>query len=225
MRLTNMRRLLLATLLFLPCALGQKAYSPPQVTSAGDAYTPYTVVFDGLFVLDVSIGDDGSISKIEALRNPGAMLDAIETAVRTWKFQPALIGRKTQASRMTVAFVYRPGNLQTFGAAPTEGFKPVMPPSRADDGTGDYVPPGITSFAYPEYPVNSVASGSVVLQATVDDSGNVKNVAVLHAMAGFNRFAQGALKNWRFQAATVRGRSVTSNIVVAFIFQPPPSPD
>jgi TonB family protein len=222
----NIRRLLLAILLFfLPCALAQQTYNPPAVTSAGDAYTPYNVVFDGLFVLDVSIADDGSIPKIEALRNPGAMLDAIETAVRTWKFQPALSGRKAQASRMTVAFVYRPGNLQTFGAAPVEGFKPVVPSSQADDTIGDYVPIGITSFAYPEYPVNSVASGSVVLQANVDDSGNVKNVAVLHGMAGFNRFAQGALKNWRFQAATVRGQPVTSNIVVAFIFQAPPSPD
>ena len=148
-----MRRLLLATLLFLPCALAQHIYSPPEVTSTGDAYTPYSVVFDGLFVLDVSIGDDGSISEIEPLRNPGAMLGAIESAVRTWKFQPALTGRKAQASRMTVAFIYRPGNLATFGAAPTEGFKPVIPPSHADDASRDYVPVGITSFAYPEYPV------------------------------------------------------------------------
>jgi TonB family protein len=218
-----MRRLLLMTLFLLPCALGQEAYKPPEVTSAGDAYTPYNVVFDGLFVLDVSIGDDGSISKIESLRNPGAMLGAIEPVVRNWKFQAALAGRKARASRITVAFVYRPGNLPTFGAAPTEGFTPVIPSAHEDDSGRGNVPVGIFAFAYPEYPVNSVASGSVVLQATIDVEGNVKNVDVLHGMANFNRFALAALKNWRFQAATVRGRSVTSNIIVAFIFQPPPS--
>jgi TonB family protein len=220
-----MRRLLLLTLFFLPCALAQQTYSPAQVTSAGDAYTPYTIVLDGLFVMDVNIGDDGSIEKIESLRNPGAMMGAAETAVRTWKFQPALAGHKARASRMTVAFVYRPGTLPTFGAAPTEGFTPVIPSAHADDASKDYAPVGILSFAYPDYPINSVASGSVVLQATVDDEGNVKNVGVLHGMANFNQFAQGALKNWRFQAATGRGRPVTSNIVVAFIFQAPPSSD
>jgi TonB family protein len=218
-----MKRLLLVALFFLPSVLGQETYKPSEVTSAGDAYTPYNVVFDGLFVLDISIGDDGSILKIESLRNPGAMLGAIEPVVRTWKFQAALAGRKARASRMTVAFVYRPGNLPTFGAAPTEGFTPVIPSTHADDASTDYVPVGILAFAYPDYPVNSVAWGSVVLQATVDGEGDVKNVGVLHGMANFNRFAQAALKNWRFQAATRNGRAVTSNIVVAFIFQPPPS--
>jgi TonB family protein len=220
-----MRRLLLAALFFLPCALGQQTYNPPEVTLAGDAYTPYNVVLDGLFVLDVSIGDDGSIAKIQSLRNPGAMQGAVEAAVRTWKFQAAQAGGKARASRMTVAFVYRPGTLPTFGAAPTEGFTPVIPSAHADDAGKDYVPVGILAFAYPEYPVNSVASGSVVLQATVDDTGNVKNVDVLHGMANFNRFARGALKNWQFQGATAGGKSVTSNIVVAFIFQAPPSSD
>lgn len=223
--LGNVRRLLLVTLFLLPCALGQETYKPSEVTSAGDAYTSYTVVFDGLFVLDVGIGDDGSISKIESLRNPGGMLGAIEPVVRTWKFQAALAGRKARASRMTVAFVYRPGNLQTFGAAPTEGFTPVIPSARADEAGKGYAPVGILAFAYPEYPINSVASVSVVLQATVDSEGNVKNVGVLHGMANFNRFAQAALKNWRFQAAMLNGKAVTSNIVVAFIFQAPHSSD
>ena len=210
---------------FLPCALGQEAYKAPVVTSAGDVYTPYNVVLDGLFVLNVGIGDDGSISKIESLRNPGAMMGAVEAAVRTWKFQAALTRGKARASRMTVAFVYRPGTLPTFGAAPTEGFTPVIPAAHADDAGKDYVPVGILAFAYPEYPVNSVASGSVVLQASVDGEGNVTNIDVLHGMANFNRFAQGALKNWRFQAASVSGKPAPSNIVVAFIFQAPPSPD
>ena len=100
---------------------------------------------------------------------------------------------------------------------------PVIPPTQSDDGGEDYIPVGILSFAYPDYPVNSVVWGSVLLQATVDSSGDVKNVNVLHGMANFNSFAQGALKIWRFRAATLRGRPVTSKIVVAFIFQPPAS--
>jgi TonB family protein len=220
-----MRRLLLALLFCWPCVSAQQTYSPPEVTSAGDAYAPYNFVFDGFFVVDVGIGDDGSIGRIEALRNPGAMLGEVESMVQNWKFRPATKGGKARASRMTVAFVYRPPNYPTFGAVPVKDFTPVLPSARSDEGSGDNVPAGIMSFAYADYPVNSVASGSVVLQATVDNEGNVKNVDVLHGMAGFNRFAQGALKNWRFRAATLHGRPVVSKIAVAFLFQPPPSAD
>ena len=204
-------------------ASAQQAYGPPGVTSAGDAYTSYNVVFDGLFVLDIGIDDDGSIRQIEPLRNPGSMFDAAKTVVRNWKFQPAFEGRRARASRMTVAFVYRPANYVTFGAVPPKDFTPVIPSAQSDDRSEDYAPVGIVAFAYPDYPVNSVAWGSVVLQATVDSEGNVKTVNVLHGMANFNRFARGALKNWRFRAATLHGRTVTGNIVVAFIFQPPAS--
>src|SRR5580704_13009874 len=217
-----MRRLLLLGLFLWPCVSAQQAYSAPEVTSAGDAYAPYNVILDGLFVLGVSIGDDGSVQGIDALRNPGAMQGNVKSAIQNWKFQPALEGRKARASRMTVAFVYRPANYLGFGAAPVKDFTPVIPSAPSDDGSEDYVPVGILSFAYADYPINSVASGSVLLQATVDSAGVVKSVNVLHEMAGFNHFAQEALKNWRFQAATVRGRPVTSKIVVAFIFQPPP---
>jgi len=216
-----MRRLLLVTLFFWPCAFAQQAYSPPEVTSAGDAYTSYNIVFDGLFVLDIGIGDDGSIQRIESLRNPGSMLGAAKTSVQSWKFQPASNGGKPRASRLTVAFVYRPANYATFGAVPPKDFTPVIPSAPSDNGSEGYAPVGILSFAYPDYPINSVVWGSVVLQVTVDSAGGVKDVGVLHGMVTFNRFAQEALKNWRFRAATLHGRPVTSKIVVAFIFQPP----
>jgi len=206
-----------------PSALPQQNYNPAEVTSAGDAYTSYNVVYDGLFVLDVGIDDDGSIRGIEPFRNPGSMFDTAKTVVREWKFQPAFEGRKAKTSRLTVAFVYRPPNFVTFGAVPPKDFTPVIPSAQSCDGREDYAPVGITAFAYPDYPVNSVTWGSVILQATVDSEGNAKKVVVLHGMANFNRFARAALKNWRFSAATLHGKTVTSNIVVAFIFQPPAS--
>jgi hypothetical protein len=46
------------------------------VTSAGDAYTSYNVVFDGLFVLDIGLSNEGDIRRVEALRDPGSMLGA-----------------------------------------------------------------------------------------------------------------------------------------------------
>jgi TonB family protein len=202
----------------------QQTYKPPEVASAGDVYVPYQVVLDGLFVLDVSLDADGTIQKIDALRDPGAMLGAAKTSVRQWKFQPASKESKATPSRMTVSFVYCPLNYGIGSPVPPKRFSPVVPPNQSEPSEhSNYVPVGVSSFAYPEYPVNSVASGSVVVQFTVNSSGHVEGVDFLHGMKTFNKFISGALEKWSFQPATFNGKPITSKTVVAFAFQPPPS--
>jgi hypothetical protein len=210
---------------FWPFTFARQTYTPPEVTSTGDAYTSYNIVFDGLLVLDIVLSDEAGIRRIGIgpPRDPGSMLGAAKTTVHSWRFQPASEGSKPRAFRMTVAFVYRPANYGTAGAVPSKNFAPVIPPAQSDDRGDDYVPVGILSFAYPDYPINSVVWGSVLVQATVDSAADVKDVNLLHGMANFNSFAREALKRWRFRAGTLRGRPVTSKIVVAFIFQPPHS--
>jgi len=205
-----------------PATVAQQTYAPPEVTSVGDAYVPYQIVIDGLFVLDVGLSDEGEIQRIEALRDPGSMLGAAKTSVRAWKFQPAGENGKPRASRLTAAFLYRPTSYSGIRAVPPEDFAPVIPSDQSDN-VSEYVPVGVLWFDYPDYPVNSVAWGSVVFQVTVDSVGDVKDVNLLHGMTGFNNFALDALKKWRFRAATLRGKPVTSKTVVAFIFQTPHS--
>jgi TonB family protein len=220
-----MKKSLLVTLFSVIClwplTLAQQTYEPPEVTSAGDAHVPYQVVMDGLFVLDVGLSDEGEIRRIEALRDPGSMLGAAKTSVRAWKFQPASENGKPRASRLTVAFLYRPANRGNAVAVPPKDFVPVIPSDQSDDG--DYVPVGISSFAYADYPVNSVAWGSVVVQVSVNTAGDVKDVNFLHRMASFDNLVLDALKKWKFHAAILRGKPVTSKTVIAFVFQPPPS--
>jgi TonB family protein len=212
---------LFSVIVLWPSVFAQQTFDPPKVTSAGDAYVPYQVVMDGLFVLDVRLNDDGEIRRIEALRDPGAMLGAAKTSVHAWKFQPAYEDGKPTVSRQTVAFLYRPANQGNAVAVPPMDFVPVIPSDQSDDG--DYVPVGISSFAYPDYPVNSVAWGSVVVQVTVNSVGHVKDVNFLYRTASFDNFVLDALKRWRFRAAILRGKPVTSKTVIAFVFQPPPS--
>jgi TonB family protein len=203
--------------------VAQQTYKPPEVASAGDVYVPYQVVVDGLFVLDVSLDADGTIHTMEALKDPGSMIGAASKSVSGWKFHPASQEGKAAPSRMTVSFLYRPPNYGNAGVVPPKSFSPVLPPDQSDSAHGNYVPVGILSFAYPEYPVNSVASGSVVVQVTVDGAGDVKGVEFLHGMETFNKFVSAALKQWRFQAATFNGKPITSKTVIAFAFQPPHS--
>ena len=200
----------------------QPNYKPARVTSSGDAYVPFQVMIDGFFVFDVHVNDDGTVGRIDALRNPGAMPGAAKTSISSWKFQSASKNQQPVPSRMTVSFVYRPPNYGNAAAVAPTAFAPVLPADQSESsGHVNYVPVGIVSFAYPAYPVNSVAWGSVVVQLTVDDSGNVKAVEFLHGMVGFNNLVSDALKKWRFQAATFNGKPIKSKTVIAFIFQTP----
>jgi len=212
--------LILFSAIVLSPGMADQTFVPPAVTSAGDAYIPYQnqIVTDGLFVLDVGISEAGKIQQIEALRNPGSMVEAAKVSLRGWKFHPAYEDGKPAASRLTVAFLQPPTIYIGIRAVPPKDFVPVIPP---DQPGSEFVPVGILSFDYSDYPVNSVAWGSVVLQVTVGSVGDVKDVSVLHPMAGFNDFALHALKRWRFRAATFQGNPVTSKAAVAFIFQTP----
>src|SRR5258706_4547913 len=152
------------------------------------------------------------------------MVGAATTSIRSWKFQPASEDGKSEPSRMTVTFLYRPSNYGYAAAVPPKNFVAVLPPDRSDSQQhSNYVPVGIISFVYPDYPANSVTWGSVVVQLTVNDLGEVKDVKFLHGMSNFNVMVSDALKKWRFQAARLKWKTVTSMTVIAFVFQTPSS--
>ena len=200
----------------------QPNYKPARVISADDAYVPFQVLTDGFFVFDVALYDDGKVERIDALRDPGAMRSAAKTSIGGWKFQPASVDAVSAPSRMIVSFVYLPPIYGNAAAVAQKNFAPVLPADQsAPSEYGNYVPVGILSFAYPAYPVNSVAWGSVVVQLTVGGSGDVDRVEFLHGMVGFNKLVSEALRKWRFQPATFDGKPITSKTVIAFVFQTP----
>src|SRR2546425_9583543 len=83
------------------------------------------------------------------------------------------------------------------------------------------MPAGIVSVGYAEYPVNSVVSGAVVVQVTVDDSGKIERVKVIRKMAGFTGFALRAVKQWRLWSPQRGSQTAASKISIAFLFPPP----
>jgi outer membrane biosynthesis protein TonB len=208
-------RLALFLLLCVP-AFAQ-ADRPASVISVTDAYLPYQVVLDGFVILDISLDSRGSITAIRVLRDPGSMVSSAISSVRTWTFEPAIGDNKAQPSDMTVVFVYRPADYGGSKAVLPIPFAPVLPHSKNEAQT----PAGILSVAYPKYPVNSVASGSVIVQASLDKAGAVKQAEVVRGQKPFTAISVESLKEWRFQPAMLRGKPTESNVTVAFVFQSP----
>jgi TonB family protein len=84
-----------------------------------------------------------------------------------------------------------------------------------------YEPPTVVSTAEALYPINSVASGTVVLEVHLDKTGSIDSVQVLHSIPSLTGPAVTAVKKWKFGAAKLDGHGIASVIPVAFTFVPP----
>ena len=112
---------------------------------------------------------------------------------------------------MLVAFVFR----HAVKEWNPPNFNPVFAP-REQSG---YMPPGIYSATYADYPASTIAASTTVVQLTVKSDGIISNVqAVRSVRGGFLSMAEKAAKSWQFEPAMLKGSPVTSKIAIAFVF-------
>ena len=86
---------------------------------------------------------------------------------------------------------------------------------------GDVEPPTRTTYVEPTYPEIARASrteGTVILEATIDETGAVRDVRVLRSIALLDRAALDAVRQWRYTPTRLNGRAVPVLIVVTVTF-------
>jgi len=197
----------------------QAPFKPPEVISAPDIPFPIQSIADGVVVLDVSLDAKGAVTGVTVVRDVPSLTSPATSEIRTWKFSPATKLGRREPSTMRIAVAFRPRSY--FAADPS--FIPVhsaVGPNHVDQG---YVPPGIVSVTYPQYPINAAAPGTVVIQVTVGKSSAIQHLKVVRDLPPFTQFALSATNKWRFQAATLDGKPIASNLAIAFVFPPLPA--
>ena len=194
--------------------LAQSPYRPAAIVSAGELQLPANSIASGIAVLDLSLDATGALSSVTVLRDLPPLTAAAQSAVASWKFQPSAPGSDAQPSDLLVAFVLPPN--VSFPTYPK--FAPLVPKARS---RSRYVPPGIASVTYAQYPVNSVVSGSVTVQVTVGPDGHPQHWQIVRALEPCTPFALDAAKKWRFRPAILDGQPVASNVAIDFLFRPP----
>jgi hypothetical protein len=201
-------------------SLAQDPFKPAEVTSTPFIQSPTLSGEPRVLVLDVSLDEMGAIAGSTVVRDVPFLTSVATSSVRSWKFVPASTRSVPEASVFRVAFVFLPYGFLAVG--------PSSPPKHSD-GTPDrmenqgYVPPSIMSIAYPRYPFNAAVPGAVVIQVTINESGTTRYLDVVRDLRPFTQFALSAASKWQFQAATLNGRSTTSNLAIAFVFAPLPA--
>ena len=199
-------------------SLAQAPFKPAEVISAGDIPYPIQSIADGVVVLDVSLDEKGAITGSTVVRDIPSLTSEATSSVRSWKFSPASMRGKPEQSLIRVAVVFRPRAY--FAAGPA--FTPILSEGESNRADQTYTPPGIVSVSYPQYPINAAAPGTVVVQVTVGRSSAIQRVKVVRDLPPFTKFALSAVNKWRFQAATLDGKPMTSSLAIAFVFSPLP---
>ena len=86
---------------------------------------------------------------------------------------------------------------------------------------GELQAPALINRVEPDYPGVAVAakvSGTVILEATVNEAGVVTDVKVLRSIILLDQAAIKAVKQWRYQPLTLNGQPVPFILVVTVTF-------
>jgi TonB family protein len=190
----------------------------PQVVTATDISYPINTATPGIVTFLLRLDDTARIQNVQVLRDVSPLTQAAKSAIQSWTFAPASRDGNPVPARLSINVVFNPFNP---GGVAIEVLKVPLPPTPPGPNDSDFNPPQITSGSFAVYPVNSIASGTVVLDATIDKKGGVTKVQVVRALPSLTSQSIKAVKSWGFTPATHKGQPVVSHIVVAFVFPSP----
>ena len=109
------------------------------------------------------------------------------------------------------------------GGLVEEALPPLPPPLPAQPRRvgGDIQAPALVHRVEPEYPAVAVAgkiTGTVILEATVDQTGRVTDVDVLRSIKVLDQAAIKAVRQWQYQPLILNGQPVPFILVVTLTF-------
>ena len=191
--------------------------TPPRFAGGGLPELPVLAVGGGQAFVEVSISPAGEVTSVATLRTTPLHTEAVGAAVRRWRFKPAmrredgLPAPKPVASKALVAAHFTPPTL----IAPTVGEVPK------DVGTPSADVPLPVATVEPPYHPQALSAGVVLIEALVNEKGQVTAAAVLRSAPPFDEAALTAARQWRFRPSSVAGRAVATYAYLIFGFQQP----
>jgi TonB family protein len=198
-------------------------FTPARFTSGGVPALPVLAVGAGQVFVELDVAADGRVRTMSTLRATPPYTELVLNAVRGWRFQPAEELRRNEArpdaplsrgpvgAKVLVAAVFRAPtiNVPTFGVLPQDvafaSADVAFPVTVAE--------PAHAPFAYDR--------GVVLLEAQLDPTGRVADVAVLRSAPPYDAVARAVVETWSFRPARVRGTPVSTFVYILLGFPVP----
>jgi TonB family protein len=183
---------------------------PAPLSLVGVPY-PSQALFGGEVLLDARVDPDGKLSDIRVVSGDSPFLDVALGAARTWSFLPARVDGQVVSSRMGIVFQFP----QSFVPRLTPNLNKYTGPLPNARNSGALP---VTTIQ-PEYPLDSIAEGSVILYGVVDAHGELTSLSVFHGVPSLTTPAEDAVRQWQFASGLDDGAPSESAVVVVTTFR------
>jgi TonB family protein len=211
----------LVTLLSLMAGVGVYGQSTGKYHSAGlamagDIAYPMNTRTPGFVTVDVSLDSTGAVQNISVVRDVPSLTASVQSAVNSWHFSPATLDGQSVRGLLRINVAFNPYNPSGVGL-PGESLQPEN-----GSASGDFQPAQLLKANYANYPPNTVAFGTIAMQAHLGSDGKVHSVGVVRGRVGaLAGAATRAAKSWNFAPATYKGQPVSSDVAIVFVFASP----
>lgn len=174
-----------------------------------------TAHISGTVVLHCIIGQDGTVQNLQYISGPPLLMQSAMDAVRQWRYKPTLLNGEPVRVDTTVSIVFTLG-----------GENAAQSPQQATNQRPQDSPVIVQSAALiihpsPIYPAEAIAKhieGVVVLNATMNADGSVKQLEFDSGPPELKDAAIDAVKNWKYSSVEVNGQKVETQRRIAIVF-------
>ena len=170
-------------------------------------------LFGGEVFLDALVDAGGKLADVRVVNGDQPFLDVVLEAIHTWSFEPARVDGRAVEARIGIAFQFP----QSFLPGITPRAR-VYKEALVDAGERGALP---IATIEPDYPINSIAEGSVALYATVDAQGQITETSVVRDVASLTVPTEAAVQQWKFAPGKQAGAKADSAVVVVVTFRRP----
>jgi hypothetical protein len=189
-----------------------KGFSVPFPVSVVPAPYPPQSLFGGEVILDALVDSDGKLVDVKVVHGDPPFLDKAQSAVETWSFRPARFAGEPVDARVGVVFEFA----EPYLPSPKPRGHTYREPPDSDDGA-----PLPVYTVEPEYPLNAVAEGSVVVLGIVDAQGQLTSTQVIRDVPPLTAATTAAMHQWRFASGKKAGENTESAVIVVAAFRRP----
>jgi TonB family protein len=201
-----------------PCPKASSFQVAELVSAADDLGYPPQSIAVGTIVLEIAVDEKGAVESVRTIREIPSLTEAAVESVRNWQFKPAILDGKPIRSRTVAGVTFNP--LAAFPQnVPLPPLSAAKPRSRT---VLEPTPVKVVAASFPQYPVNSVITGTVVLRVSVDSEGNVADTVAVRDIVPLTAACVRVLKKWKFEPAQYQGMPIASSIALVFVLRPPP---
>jgi len=163
-------------------------------------------------MLEVVVDATGRVARIMPLRASPLPRNLLAPAAANWRFSPAADRGLAVSSRVLVAAIIRPPQLDD---SPTLGDPPVDLARPSDE-----IPLPVVTVS-PRYPPLALGDGVVLVEVLVDVDGGVRETRVIEGAPAFGQASLEAARQWSFRPARGTGAPVQAYAYLVFGFRQP----